>query len=529
MSFLPQKTLMMEVPIIMQSKCFICSEVFDAKELAEHEKICLSQLQDNLSYVTKEIDTLLNPDSESVKSAASSGSTENSHKNVRCYICGEEFGSHFITVHERQCKRKWDSGVTNHGNLKKGASLGHIPAMREVEKGKLRAGIHNEDMKKAKSVFNITEHAPKQAWNARMRDKENAEMPSKEARRKRPARKERPKSAYVKSSSSQNLNHDMFSGEELHVYDDSFGGSNLTGFGSEKAASMQDLASDVAAIEESKSRTPKFIECQYCFKMFSIHSIGIHEKKCLCRGGTEREAKARPLRKSLQSSRCVSVNELRFASDANDWSIEHQGASSLAVSSDNVSNQKIVSSNDSPRFLLCSYCKKPFGSKSLPIHLPQCQRKYEREHGLQDDGKPVKQSSTSKPGRGLYSEKSSLKHPATPSNSTTLKTASSEKAASKKSSAVIGKLGVSTVPRNGTQSNRNKPSPNGRRISSGTSRSGSSASAYVACKFCNNYYGSASVTIHETKCSAKLKRQENEKNFAQPPRRQLGRLFGLER
>ena len=64
---------MMEVPIIMQSKCFICSEVFDAKELAEHEKLCLSQLQDNLSYVTKEIDTLLNPDSESVKSAASSG------------------------------------------------------------------------------------------------------------------------------------------------------------------------------------------------------------------------------------------------------------------------------------------------------------------------------------------------------------------------------------------------------------------------------------------------------------------------
>ena len=401
--------------------------------------------------------------------------------------------------------------------------------MREAEKGKQRSGIHNEGIGRAKSVFNITEHTPKQAWNARMRDKENAEIPLKEARRKRPARKERPKSAYVKSSSSQNLNHELFSGQELRVYDDSFGGSNLTGFGSGKAASMQDLASDVAAIEEPKSRTPKFIECQYCFKMFSIHSIGIHEKKCLCRGGAERDAKARPQRKSLQNGRCVSVNELRFTSDASDWSIENQVASSLAVSSDNVGNQKIESSSDSPRFLLCSYCKKPFGSKSLPIHLPQCQRKYEREHGLQHDGKPVKQSSTSKPGRGWYSEKSSLKHTVAPGHSTALKTASSEKCASKKSSAVIGKPGVSTVPRNGTQNNRSTPSSNGRRLSNGTLRSGSSASAYVACKFCNNYYGSASVTIHETKCSARLKRQENERSASTPPRRQLGRLFGLER
>ena len=68
-----QQILKMEPALCVESKCFICSKTFDAKVLAEHEKICLSLLQDNLTDITKEIDTLLDVDSESVKSATSSG------------------------------------------------------------------------------------------------------------------------------------------------------------------------------------------------------------------------------------------------------------------------------------------------------------------------------------------------------------------------------------------------------------------------------------------------------------------------
>ena len=71
--FSTENSDIMEPTGTLQSKCFICSEIFNAKELAEHERLCLSQLQDNLTFVTKEIDSLLNVDTESVKSVTSSG------------------------------------------------------------------------------------------------------------------------------------------------------------------------------------------------------------------------------------------------------------------------------------------------------------------------------------------------------------------------------------------------------------------------------------------------------------------------
>ena len=418
--------------------------------------------------------------------------------------------------------------------MKKGASLGHIPGTREIEKGK-QSGVNNVSVRKAQSVANVALHGPKQAWNARIRDKEGSETLPDETRKKLPMKRERPKSAYVKSASTQNLDHDLFSGKEFSIYDDSSECSRGTSLGNEKAASMQDLSSDTTKNEEMKSRTRKFIECQYCFKMFSIHSIHIHEKKCLCRADSEKVIKGRPKRKSLQNNRCISVNELNVANGISDWSVERPLSKSLAVSSDNVNSQKQMVNSESPRFLLCSYCNKPFGSKSLPIHLPQCQKKYEREHELEGIGRGAKHIATHNNDTDWLSEKSSLNKTAfsplspfaqSPAVNTSLREKTPIKSSSKKASASISKAGVSTFSRNGTPSNRKKPNPN--RVTSSASRSNTS-SAYVACRFCNNYYGSASVKIHETKCCAKLKRQEDEKHLIKPPRRQLGRLFSLER
>ena len=458
------------------------------------------------------------------------GSTENSSKTVRCYICGEEFGSHFITVHERQCKRKWDSGITSNGDLRKGASLGHIPAMRETEKGQQRCTINKNNIRKAQSAVNVAQHIPKQAWNARLRGKESDETVSKEATRKRPMRKERPKSAYVKSASTQNLDHDVF-GKEFFIYDDSADSNRFGGLSNEKATSMQDLASNTSKDEEPKSRTPKFIECHYCFKMFSIHSIAIHEKKCLCRGDLPNKCtKTRPQRKSLQNARCVSVNELHAGNGSE--SIENQLNSLLTVSLDDVHSQQPFVNSDSTRFLLCSYCSKPFGSKSLPIHLPQCQMKHAREHGVEGIGISARKSPAYRSNTGSLSKSSVSKQTANSAAvPSALDTSLSErtplKNSSKRSFAATRKGGASTIPRSGTSNTHNKSTPNGHRITGSVPRS--SSSAYVACRYCNNYYGSASVKIHETKCSAKLTKQDDEKRRVKPPRRQLGRLFGFDR
>ena len=445
-----------------------------------------------------------------------SGSAEGNRKTVRCYICGEEFAPHYINVHERQCKRKWDSGVTNSDNLKKGASLGHIPAVREIERGKQKDPTNSENIRKAQSVASLAQHGPKQAWNARMRDKGSKENISKDVTKKRPMRKERPKSAHVKSMSTQNLDQSLFSGKEFGIYDDSMENEKMAGFGSEKAVSMQDLSSSLMKKEEIKPKTPKFIECQYCFKMFSIHSIYIHEKKCLCRGSTEKDSvKVRPKRKPRQNGRCVSVNELHVGNGNDDWSIEAKLSRSLAISSDNVNSPKQVANNDSPRFLLCSFCGKPFGSKSLPIHLPQCQRRYERENGSREVNGFGNRLMNRVGGRDLLPEKVPLRQTVSSPVSPTERTPS-------RKSTKSTPMSTSATPNNTNMTTQNRMS------GSSTRKASSSASAYVACQFCNNYYGSASVKIHESKCSAKMKR-EDEKLLAKPGKRNLGRLFGLQR
>lgn len=392
-------------------------------------------------------------------------------------------------------------------------------------------------MRKAQSVANITQHGPKQAWNARMRHKESKEALAKENGKKRPVKKERPKSAYVKSVSTQNLDRGIFSAKEFGIYDDSM--ENERGLGvNEKAVSMQDLSpSNVARREEFKAAGPKFIECQYCFKMFSIHSIYIHEKKCLCRSHTEKAALVRPKRKPRANGRCVSVNELRFANGEDDWLIDNQPTSSLAISSENVSSPKVVGNGESPRFLLCSYCTKPFGSKSLPIHLPQCQRKYEREHREKrrndkhaTDISVIEGARNKTPLRQTASSPAYSINPTQWSGESPTSTAKNKLQNSPRSSAIPATSASSTAGRN-PPSMKNRITPKGRRPPTSNSRSASSASAsaYIACQFCNNYYGSASVKIHENKCLANQKNQEAAKSKERPARKQLGKLFGVQR
>ena len=469
-----------------------------------------------------------------------SGSNDNSRKSVRCYICGEDFAPHFISVHERHCKRRWDTGVTNADSIKKGTSLGSISAVRETEKGKQKEDGVASSMRKAQSVANISSSVPKQAWNARIRDKGSKENLSKEKSQRRPTktkRKERPRSAYLASSSSQNLNGSLFSPREFNVYNDiDDADKNITNILSEKAMSLQDLSSNV--VEKEKRKTdgnPKFMECQYCFKMFSVHSIHIHEKKCLSRPGTTTPDATRPKKSSRPNGRCVSVNELRTAKPEDDWRTENVLDHSLAISMDNLDAHKPAHNSDNSRFLFCSYCSKPFGSKSLPIHLPQCQRKYELEKAKKQ--KPQmsnKKSSKANHASSVngYPDRCAVRttqvSKGTRSNEHTPSSAS--RSSAKLSATPLSKSATSSSgPASSTNSLDSQETPRSTR----TPRSGSKAplagSAYVACRFCHNYYGSASVKIHEAKCETKMTKSKEDRMQSKAVGRHLGRLFGVQR
>eukprot|EP00112_Aurelia_sp_Birch-Aquarium-sp1_P005622 Seg1641.10 transcript_id=Seg1641.10/GoldUCD/mRNA.D3Y31 product="Zinc finger protein 474" protein_id=Seg1641.10/GoldUCD/D3Y31 len=580
---------------LIESKCFICSNVFDVKTLAEHEKDCLTQLQDNLTNITNEVDNLLEVDTESVKSATSSGSNDNSRKTVRCYICGSEFAPHFITVHEKQCKRNWESGITN-DNLKKGASVGHIPAIRDIERGGHKDATKVSNIRKAQSVANMSHHEPKQAWNARMR--ESKENITKDNPKKRPSsarKRNRPKSAFVKSSSTQNVNSGMFSPIEYGIYNDTGDSDSISSVMHDKSVSLQDLSSNVVTKEKERVTTPKFIECQYCFKMFSIHSIHIHEKKCLCRTDNTKSEKPRSVRSAKKDIRCVSVNALHSIRDSDDWSMVKNLDSSLAISVDALN--KPATSIETPRFLSCTFCGKPFGSKSLPIHLPQCQKKFERQS---NDAKKTENtrlprrnghtnpgSSHARPNRerpksalGTTSSKANRTSQSNPRSSSTQGTASAgtapessgDKAPPTSLSAKRASQGsltphtqpapssgiaressnerslLSTIRKSSTESTessisssstnaaKNPPvrpssayTPNGYRAPVRAPKSSSPSCAYVACSVCSNYYGSASVKIHEAKCKEKMEKKKEELKLAKPAKRPLGRLFGVKR
>ena len=521
------------------------------------------------------------------------GSNDNSRKTVRCYICGCEFAPHFISVHEKQCKRNWESGITS-DNLKKGASVGHIPAIRDIERGGHKDATKASSIRKAQSVANMSHHEPKQAWNARMR--ESKENITKDTPKRRPSsarKRNRPKSAFVKSSSTQNVNSRMFSPIEYGIYNDTGDSDSITVAMNDKSVSMQDLSSNVVMKEKERVTTPKFIECHYCFKMFSIHSIHIHEKKCLSR--TDNTKSEKPLRSAKKSIRCVSVNALHAVKDDDDWSVVKNLDSSLATSVDALN--KPATSIDTPRFLTCTFCGKPFGSKSLPIHLPQCQKKFERENNdakkagntrlprrnghthpgsiharaskerpksalgttsssanrtLQSSSRPSSAQPTASadttpesPGnktsstslRAKRTSQGSLTPSAQPASSSDIACESSHErspsSTARKSSAESTESSLSSSSTIATQNPPIRPSSaftaNGYRAPVRAPKSSSPSCAYVACSVCSNYYGSASVKIHEAKCKEKMEKKQEELKLTKPARRPLGRLFGVKR
>eukprot|EP00794_Sanderia_malayensis_P009872 gene9872-10882_t len=537
----------------IESKCFICSLTFDARTLAIHEKECLANLQNNLSIITQEVDNLIDVEVESTKSATSTGSNDASRKSIRCYICGNDFPTHFISLHEKKCKRNWDTGVTKNNNqLKKGASLGDISlsSTHDVIDGPTKhAPASSNNMKKAQSFANValSNREPKQAWNARLRGGDdgsdvekksaipcdNNKVVSKHRNKTSTKKKSRPVSAYA-SFSGHNVDQSsgLPHGHEVPIfYDDCNDLSN--GFhdlrNSESVGTL--TSSPVEKKAFMKTGTPRFTYCQYCMNQFSIHSILIHEKKCRMKIAKEITPKNKPRKKVTPNKKSVSVFELRYQEDDNnnDWSSLSQ---SNAVSSDMLdvigSSDRMMSSASKTGPFPCKICGKLFGSKSLPIHFRQCEKRHQREDAVLKSNEKARLPRRRDASHRIHTSEISLDDAISDLKHTSIHN----------HDGTSEQTPVKHTPKQGKQNGtpHHDKSNNEVKLSSSQKKK-PCGNNYVKCHFCNKYFGSASVIIHEVKCGVKM---ENSKEIPTPknlnnstPRKQFSssarRLFNLQR
>ncbi len=290
-------------------------------------------------------------------------------------------------MHERQCKRNWETGVTKNDSLRKGSSLGNISSpLAGNPTDTIRNARTSSGLKKAQSVANVSHREPKQAWNARMRENEAKEKKSIE-KRKTQRKKPRPVSAYA-ALPMQGPRSPFCQGSEVAIFDD----TKLT---DDSGIELFDIHNDIVSdVQSSSSRdspqqntgTPRFTDCKYCSNKFSIHSIGIHEKKCRTRVEKENQAVKK---KPTQNGRCFSVSELRFAMDDRDWSVEKSLDQSFAAASvdrlNGYTEKRPSSALRNMRFFPCHLCGKQFGSKSLAIHEKQCEKARELQNAKNNE------------------------------------------------------------------------------------------------------------------------------------------------
>ena len=261
--FRTKATLISSLPSMAKmAPCFICSEEFLHSELTNHEKTCLENIQSNSSQLTRqssdfssprpsfyESSTLLNSSAHSSNSESSAESCDK--KFSRCYICGTDVPNYLSNIHEKNCKKSWESGLLNSISTPARKSASNISLSRGSSRTDLRKDKLEGGLRKAKSIgnVNITAGVTKKVSKAEILRQQN-----------------KPE----KSQSSSNLNTAVTS-IDVNVAEESFF--------LPKTKSAQHLNRGESA-EKQKTSMPHYIECRTCGKQYSSHSIAIHVRQC---------------------------------------------------------------------------------------------------------------------------------------------------------------------------------------------------------------------------------------------------------
>ncbi|XP_063956234.1 zinc finger protein 474-like isoform X1 [Lytechinus pictus] len=370
---------------------------------------------------------------------------------VVCYICGREFGSKSIGIHEPQCMKKWkaeNSKLPKHqrrplprkpevfpsigGTSSQDIERFNQAALKSSQAQLLpcpncgrtflpdRLPVHQKsckggnaiDRKKLESVGSVS-----RSWSG----------PETQTPRP-PSTQERPGTATLSRPSSvtlQQRKHITIKPVKTPVERQQ--GNTKGGVRFQPTPPPQPKSQSTSTAQASSPRKPQTVICYICGREFGSKSISIHEPQCMQKWKLQNSQLPKHLRRpppkkpqglgqgqamgadaeaynaiasqsaSSQLAPCSNCGRTfslnRIEKHESICSVKSGAAPSRGKTPSGGNHQISTSKSGSgtqnfqpsppskPRTLVCYICGREFGSKSLPIHEPQCLEKWKVQNG----------------------------------------------------------------------------------------------------------------------------------------------------
>jgi len=555
------------------SACFICNQDFPLSELTAHEKSCLDNIKENDTQYTRQsgddssdhsFPATYNSSNLSTHSS-SSGESSSEKKYSRCYICGSDVPSYLASIHEKNCKKSWETGLLNSicTPARKSKSKGDVSSLSRssskediLQNSKTDMSISTPNLTKSKSTTNIGQDINNESPQTRKDIKSRyLNTPIDTASTARRGSTGQTNIRSTKSSSS--LLKTSSSSRSLVSSNDSL------------SKSSQDIT-DGGLSKSPRKADPQYVICQICGRLYSKHSINIHQRSCERTYkkqkdvGTNVEYKiksksladlTKPLgSNSRRPNSALSNNNIRKTPTKRPPEKLSNGSSALSKSTGNLgpsyrrqlltkkkdviidgeaspplratpARPEIDNTKASPGLQKCYLCMQLYGTRSLPIHEKQCLKKWERERALEEEKKKNKSKKPRKQrdikimafGRSKFEEDEDEFDLESETIQKPIVTASKlfgvpsplkkedELDTIDHGSLLSGGLANGEI----TSSNSSKTSNNNSVKSPGGPK-------FVSCIYCHNQYGIHSIAIHEKGCRQKdnVERKAKERIFS---------------
>ncbi|XP_066916932.1 zinc finger protein 474-like isoform X2 [Clytia hemisphaerica] len=544
------------------SACFICGQEIPLSELTTHEKACLDTIKANDTQYTRQSGDDGSSDHSfptaysnlSTHSSSSGDSAGTEKKYSQCYICGTDVPSYLASIHEKNCKKSWETGLLNSictparkSKSKTDVStLSRSSSRDNILQKQNDFSLSTPNLTKAKSTTNL----------------QNAKMTPTKSDKPRHLRSNGRKSTSPMSRSTTNLSTKTTSKDSLLSSTE-----NLS-------KSSQDVRDVTDAPKRRNTGDPQYVICQICGKLYSKHSISIHQRSCekmyqkqksvgtnvdykvksrslvdLTKTNSRRTpiptskpkserrpASANPINKIKTNSLSRSTGNLAPTSTyrrrlltSNKKTVVNGETTNESSMASPISKSEIDISTTSPGLRKCYLCRQLYGTRSLPIHEKQCLKKWER---AQEDERKQRKSNArtakqqdiqvSSFGRTKFEEENGLNSKSESDQeenydleSTTIQKPiiSPSKIFGVPSPLKKGFTGPDTDDSldeaDGKASTLDNDKNNGKVLTNGEPgperRKSGSGPKFVVCIYCSKQFGQHSISIHEKSCREKMK------------------------
>lgn len=275
------------------------------------------------------------PDTMGRKSSTPSRGSSGGKRTLTCYICGREFGTASLSLHEPKCLEKW-----------------------ERENASLPSNLRRK--RPVKPEGNISQ----KEWNQLAWESSQATLvPCTNCGRTFfPDRLE----VHQRSCKQQIVTHPKKSSSNDTLYTSS-------------SSPMSHSSDPPSTSTSTRTAQPQSVQCYICGKKFGAHSIKIHEKQCLKKWHVENESLPPDMRSPAPlrpAGKSVSHQSLATTPSSEQ---PPSRTSSVKSSPKSDKDERPTSGGKSPMFP-CYLCGRLFTVNSIYIHEPQCLKKWKVEN-----------------------------------------------------------------------------------------------------------------------------------------------------